>query len=414
MKNIIENLKNNFLFQASLGSKELFHSNLLAWLLEQKCKDGSYSVLEKFIKEFANQEVELKETQFNVFREKDNIDLLIEWEQNNKKNYIFIENKVKSLPKQNQLVSYNGKIEKIAKCKIKNLPKDRIIKSFLLTPLKPNIDLENEKIKNWESISYENDIIPFLEQISISELVFVNENIGFVIHNYLDFLKNLIELFKCFKLDDFSSFVKNEYNIYAGENELIGLADEIRIRDLIVKLFHDNIGELIRIKLKDLENNFDFQIVHDHPKDSFKSGNIFITSGFTRSQGLTDIKICFEKNLLLGIQLQGNSLKFLTEIFGGKTLQDRNIKFAENLFKERIWFHDKEGNPYSGKGRNSKLMVPGHDFSFNSYTPKFIYLNKDISDYKDCEIDDLTDFIVEQVIKIFKERGKFEEAVKKL
>lgn len=36
IKVITESLKNNFLFQVSLGSKELFHSNLLAWLLEQR------------------------------------------------------------------------------------------------------------------------------------------------------------------------------------------------------------------------------------------------------------------------------------------------------------------------------------------------------------------------------------------
>ena len=54
--NIIKNLKNNFLFQASLGSKELFHSNMLAWLLEKKNKEGDngeFMVLKHFIKTVA-------------------------------------------------------------------------------------------------------------------------------------------------------------------------------------------------------------------------------------------------------------------------------------------------------------------------------------------------------------------------
>lgn len=36
MENLIENLEKNVLFNASLGSKELFHSNIIAWFLEQR------------------------------------------------------------------------------------------------------------------------------------------------------------------------------------------------------------------------------------------------------------------------------------------------------------------------------------------------------------------------------------------
>ena len=34
MATFVENLKNNPIFQLSLSSKELFHSNFLAWLAE--------------------------------------------------------------------------------------------------------------------------------------------------------------------------------------------------------------------------------------------------------------------------------------------------------------------------------------------------------------------------------------------
>jgi hypothetical protein len=45
---ICKNLGDNYLFQASLGSKELFHSNMVAWLLEQPNNEGKLEALQLF------------------------------------------------------------------------------------------------------------------------------------------------------------------------------------------------------------------------------------------------------------------------------------------------------------------------------------------------------------------------------
>ncbi len=42
---IVETLQNNPIFQLSLSSKELFHSNFLAWLAEDKNTRGIFNQL---------------------------------------------------------------------------------------------------------------------------------------------------------------------------------------------------------------------------------------------------------------------------------------------------------------------------------------------------------------------------------
>ena len=130
MENIIENLKNNFLFQASLGSKELFHSNLIAWILEQENENGEYEALKIFLKTI-NAKVPLnslkKENEIKISREENNIDLIIKWKENEEWNFVFIENKIKSIPTSTQLEEYNEKVKKYTNQEFNN--------KFLLTPL---------------------------------------------------------------------------------------------------------------------------------------------------------------------------------------------------------------------------------------------------------------------------------------
>ena len=66
-KEIIDRLKKNPVYSMSLGGKELFHSNMLAWLL---MRDGN-----KQIKNFFG--IEENEVVLNVFRERKNLDLII-------------------------------------------------------------------------------------------------------------------------------------------------------------------------------------------------------------------------------------------------------------------------------------------------------------------------------------------------
>src|SRR5690606_11692082 len=87
---LIESLQSSALFRLSLSSKELFHSNFLAWLFEMYPKASGHA-LSPYIK---NKNVSIKEKE-GVKREKRNRDLTIHFDNGE---VLIIENKVKSLP----------------------------------------------------------------------------------------------------------------------------------------------------------------------------------------------------------------------------------------------------------------------------------------------------------------------------
>jgi hypothetical protein len=98
----IEQLSQSPLFQLSLSSKELFHSNFLAWLFTNY-KQESSKVLRVFIDDNNN-----NYTISNVKREEKNRDLTVYFQdKNGSAKKLIIENKVKSIPNYQQLVNYS-------------------------------------------------------------------------------------------------------------------------------------------------------------------------------------------------------------------------------------------------------------------------------------------------------------------
>lgn len=107
VENCIADLKNSPIFAGSLGSKELFHSNIWAFLIEHE-----QEFLKAFFPECGNQEV-LSEDKKGVRREFHHMDLTIETETN----LFVIENKIKSLPRKEQLNNYRDGITGIKEFK---------------------------------------------------------------------------------------------------------------------------------------------------------------------------------------------------------------------------------------------------------------------------------------------------------
>ena len=94
----ISDLRQSPLFNLSLGSKELFHSNFLAWLFESYPRESG-AMLARFL-ENGNGDVSIK----CVKREEEHLDLSIYF---NNGQELVIENKVKSLPYIAQLQAYS-------------------------------------------------------------------------------------------------------------------------------------------------------------------------------------------------------------------------------------------------------------------------------------------------------------------
>lgn len=112
---IVKSLKGNPVFNMSLSSKELFHSNVLAWLLESKNESGSTKYAEALTKRFKPIVPNFEDYSIlTVLREKNNFDLLIIYYNTKKEKqdleYVVVENKFKAIPDEKQLNRYTEEI----------------------------------------------------------------------------------------------------------------------------------------------------------------------------------------------------------------------------------------------------------------------------------------------------------------
>ena len=123
-----QRLTTNPLYALSLGSRELFHSNFLAWLFEYR-SDAIEGVLAQ---PFQATRIE---------RERHNIDLILIDEK--RKHVIAIENKVKDTAKAEQLESYSAALSSAFD------HSEWQVRKVLLTLFPPAFTLEG-----WESYSY--------------------------------------------------------------------------------------------------------------------------------------------------------------------------------------------------------------------------------------------------------------------
>ena len=88
LKNTVISLKQSLVYTLSLGDKELFHSNVLGWLLENHNDKG----IQPIVKLFINDELEIE----RVEREKNHFDLCVICHKKNNeadKHFVILENK---------------------------------------------------------------------------------------------------------------------------------------------------------------------------------------------------------------------------------------------------------------------------------------------------------------------------------
>ncbi|RAR73780.1 PD-(D/E)XK nuclease family protein [Flavobacterium aciduliphilum] len=373
MNQIITNLKTNFLFQMSLSSKELFHSNMLAWLMEQKI-DHDLLIAKIFIESITNQKIIGPIEKIVVKREELNIDLIIEYDIAGVRNYIFIENKMKSIPKPEQLEEYDKKIDGyILNNKIKNktIVHHQIPYKKLLIPSEIFINV------NWEVITYKKHIINILVELQqrLNSNNKNNKELYWIISKYHDFLINIISIFEFYLGDDFEN---KPYNFYSQEFDKIR---EIRLHDMLLKNVHERISMILKNRLT--------------------KENIIVSSDFTRSTGISDVFITLTNEFKMGLQIQGNTLKYFLCCDKSDNLSKKNIAICKQLVEKKLWFYDNFANPItllSGNGRNKTELQINETTTFCEYDKgHFIYLTKSISEYKNKTIRDLIEYIVSEI-----------------
>ena len=203
LRNKIENTLN---YQLSLSNLELYHSNLLAVVLEK-----SEYINHKF---FSNViDINKKYTELKVYREKNSIDLTIEViDEDGQTHVIFIENKVKSLPDEDQLVRYSEK--------------DSNAKGILLSLVEPGFKLPD----SWFRRSY-GELIEYYRDL----LDKVDETFRLFLIDYIEYMENLEKFIG--KVSYGESYFLEESNTKVLEG--------MRLRSVIEKIHYANLQNKI-------------------------------------------------------------------------------------------------------------------------------------------------------------------------
>lgn len=325
-------LKNNPVFAMSLGSKELFHSNFLEWLLTDETLKDKTNGLRDLLIGSSKQKI------FHVYREKYNFDLLIangeetEDEPKNKEiNYTVIENKFKSIPRIDQLREYSQKIQSQNALKGKT-------RCVLLAP---EISIKNFKDKNeinkesitWKFCTYE-DVVKCLNEFNTPE---VKTGTEFIVSKYCEFVNILLTELKNLKDKNFFP-CKDDDKVFSLPNkkEPINTYTKLRIDDLIKKMWAEHLGLALK--------NWDFK------SGEYSNGTAILTIKAPGTQKSEDffavqiqdgrLKVCFElrkdNDFVIklqrkeGNQKEGNVIyKFLQGCL--KAIKDVNVKFSKDI-----------------------------------------------------------------------------------
>lgn len=203
LRNKIENTLN---YQLSLSNLELYHSNLFAVVLE-KSEYSNHKFFSNVI------DINKKYTDLKVYREKNSIDLTIEViDEDRETHVIFIENKVKSLPDENQLVRYSEK--------------DSSAKGILLSLVEPGFDLPN----SWSRRSY-GDLIEYYDDL----LEKVDETFRLFLIDYIDYMKNVEKFIEKISYGE-------SYFLEESSNKVL---DGMRLRSVIEKIHYANLEKKI-------------------------------------------------------------------------------------------------------------------------------------------------------------------------
>ena len=327
LRNKIESTLN---YQLSLSNLELYHSNLLAVVLKK-----SEFINHKFFSDV----IDINKTYIDlkVYREKNSIDLTIEViDEDGKTHVIFIENKIKSLPDENQLIRYSEK--------------DSNAKGILLSLVKPGFDLPDSWFRRsyGELIEYYNDLLDK-----------VDETFRLFLLDYIDYMKNVEKFIE--KISYGESYFLEDSN-----NKVL---EGMRLRSVIEKIHYANLQN----KIADLG----YKTYSDRIRGGHHFGIDLPIEGTTSS---------------FDIQIQGNQYRHKVNF----SIEDKerlgDLERICDIIKEKICLFNfnLENNLILEKSSSRKKWKAYYKKDFYDYA----HIRKDVSCKK------LIDYIKEDVKKI--------------
>lgn len=306
MKNITqitENLKTSPMFNLSLSSKELFHSNFLYWLsLTYPDKIGA------FFAELCKLELEDKNCTEQK-REENNIDFQFSYKNGTT---IYVENKVKSMPYLEQLERYGKEKESIKNKKM-----------VLLSLTAPDFSRPD----NWEYLTYQsyNDFLKRFETKDIYHKALIDD--------YTKLIDNLLIIEKMCDIN----VDRDIFDFHSSE--ILKEMKALRLHDLFLKKKYSNLAAMLQKKTKAKFKNLaicDLGKFLENKDNVASSDNpeIYFESGFlSHSQGAMGFKFRLKDYFFLLVQLQGESYRIGIEYLPPKK---QSPKITPNEFEKIV------------------------------------------------------------------------------
>lgn len=354
-KRMADDLKKSLLFRMSLGSKELFHSNVWAWLIEQ---DPAF--IKVFFPEFDDKCYQY----LGVSRECWHRDVIIWLEDcdNKKRYYYVIENKIKSLQDKEQLKRYTE--DKDGNTLLGGVFTG-IINALKTNELRLPKKETGEEVP-WEFVDYGTIAKRIREQarrsarvtalhfLQIDEYCQIIESINGMIQYELDKRKDQF---------DYSSLSYKK-----GENHEAEYLEDLRIKDIYTKLKGADILRALEASLKDSVSAAP-QGYRLETNQSFHNGKVTLDIRYTnREEGREE-----KDYLTIGIQLEEYQFRLMVERNGTHKKEELFNEFCNGWFdanfdekakKRALFKNDSSENETSMKQKYDSYGGNGHGSVF--------------------------------------------------
>jgi hypothetical protein len=380
---IKEKLLSSPLFNLSLSSKELFHSNFLSWIGER------YPDLFIAIFEELGCSVKWKSKAWKVKRELLNLDLCVQL-CNGEHIPFVLENKVKSIPRKNQLDEYAAKL--------KPTPEDNLILLSLATEFPDKKDIEKEG--KWKICSYKQLYEAITITISKNKKNDVEEPYHrALIEDYCLFIQSLHTLAQSWKVNEGDTFLLAKTNKeYCNELRIGDLQDKIWYSQLCVKL-NQHLNDLLKVRTISGLN------IEEIKGKETNSNKVYTNWGFTHGQGLLEAKVKIHNEYILLVQLQGD--RYCRGIEWIREKPATHEEYWENTKNEKIpqsffQFDDEAVEfPSICIDANKKIEARKHKDgtrTYNKYGDRFLYQSKKIQE--NATVSEVLNAIKEDIEKI--------------
>lgn len=386
IKNTIEKLKQSPLFNLSLASKELFHSNFLYWLGENI---NTKNIFQDIIKSWAGESHNIDWGKAKIRREFLNLDICIT-DGDNGQILLVIENKVKSIPYIAQLREYEAKVEEYNKKFVKKRKLESKVKHILLSL--SDIFPEKEEIaKNWKVISYK-DLASEINSANTTDYYY-----KLLIEDYCNYISLLHDINECWKIEDSSSYY------YVDKEE-----KDVRIHDLCRKNRYAQMLQSLREMFGEREVAYKMRIADiwkyiDENPIKIKS-TLFLDFGITRSVGFLEVKVALDTNTLIVIQIQKEHYRHAIEV-RNKTRAEQ-IRAGEDIAINKLQYFRNKNSKWQLADDcklDSKIYPTNEaEINFNKYGDLFFYQSRKIK--TDVKVGDLLLLIKSDITATLKHR----------